>query len=67
MKITFNTKNTLIILFTFLVTLYLTITVISNLLSKYEIVKIAEKKNDNPILKWVVLGQQCSIGLGKLE
>ena len=50
MKITFNTKNTLIILFTFLVTLYLTITVISNFLSKYEIVKIAEKKNDNPSL-----------------
>ena len=50
MKITFNTKNTLIILFTFLVTLYLTIVVISNFLSKYEIVKIAEKKNDNPSL-----------------
>lgn len=50
MKITFNTKNTLIILFTFLVALYLTITVISNFLSKYEIVKIAEKKNDNPSL-----------------
>lgn len=50
MKITFNTKNTLIILFTFLVTLYLTITVISNFFSEYEIVKIADKKNDNPSL-----------------